>query len=612
MIDSLRRWLAVAGGAALAGGLGGAVVGVGEATLVTCTTASNDEYWLFLFGALAYAAVGAVLGVAAAAAWYVRRGGRAAGGQPAGLAAAAGTLLPALAVMRYQVNQRLFAESLSIASLSGALTYAGIGLAAVGAAAAVALLGRGCYRRFGAVGPGAALGAIILTTWIAGRVSDRTARETPSRPPARAAAAQKNVILIVVDTLRADAAAWAGQQPGGLGALAADGVSFVNAYVQATWTRPSVATILTSLYPSEHRTVGKMDVLPDDVETIAEMLTGAGYWTAAFTTNINVTPIFNFQQGFDEFHYLAPSFYFGATDSATRLAIYKGLRQARERLTSRIWPQNFYQDAEVVDEALEAWLRGSPPEPFFLFVHYMDPHDPYFEIPFNGRGVARVSQPNPPAARRTELRTLYDQDVRYHDYHLGRLVDRLKANGLYERSVIAVTADHGEEFQEHGGWWHGTTLYEEQVRVPLVIKRAPESEAGKTRALLARSLDIVPTLLAAVGVPTGGAVRGTDLFTASAAPALLAQEALEGNRLTSLRTGSWKLITANAGNPRGLAPLELYDLETDPGEQNNLAGREPARVAELLAQLQALEAQLAAGQRRVTDTATAHAADRGT
>src|SRR4029450_45829 len=135
---------------------------------------------------------------------------------------------------------------------------------------------------------------------------------------------------------------------------------------------------------SVHGTEHKMDFLPDRVDTLAEVLKRQGYWTAAFTTNINVAPIFNFQQGFDEFSYLEPSFYFGASDSATRLAVYKGLRAGREESGSKRWVRNFYQDAKVVDEHAAACLASKPPEPFFLFIHYMDPHDPYFEIPYNG------------------------------------------------------------------------------------------------------------------------------------------------------------------------------------------------------------------------------------
>jgi arylsulfatase len=334
-----------------------------------------------------------------------------------------------------------------------------------------------------------------------------------------------------------------------------------------------------------------------------------GYWTAAFTTNINVAPIFNFQQGFDEFHYLEPSFYFGATDSATRLAVYKGLRAAREKISDKMWVQNFYQDAAVVDRNVEAWVASRPPQPFFLFIHYMDPHDPYFEIPYNGRAVARVSTPEPAPSRADELHDLYRQDVRYLDGYLQQLVNQLKQSGLYDRSIIAVTADHGEEFHEHGGWWHGTALYDEQVHVPLIIKRAQEPEPGRHRTDIARSVDIGPTLVAAAGLRVPEPFQGIDLFTGTVNEPVLAEEDLEGNQLTSIRSGEWKLITANRDNPRGLPPVELFDLGGDPSEGHNLAGRDTERVNELLAQIDQLRARIASWPSHKSDSATNHAAD---
>jgi arylsulfatase A-like enzyme len=309
-----------------------------------------------------------------------------------------------------------------------------------------------------------------------------------------------------------------------------------------------------------------------------------------------VAPIFNFQQGFGEYTYLEPSFYFGASDSSTRLAIYKGLRVARERLFgSYIYFPNYYQDAVVLGRAVESWLSETPPQPFFLLVHYMDPHDPYFEIPYNGRGVARVSEPNPPPSYAAEYKELYDQDVVYFDDHLSALLEDLHNRGLYEDSVVILTADHGEEFQEHGGWWHGTTLYEEQVYVPLIVKRAQEPKPGTTDAGFARTLDIAPTLMAAAGVPIASDFRGVDLFgrmRGTASSTLFAEEDLEGNVLTSLRHGDWKIITANQDNPRGLEPLELYNLAEDPGEKRNLAGDKPEEVARLLHLLEKERRQL--------------------
>jgi arylsulfatase len=484
----------------------------------------------------------------------------------------------------------------------------------LGALAAVALgvvIVRLCFRLGGAPTMGGALAALLAAAALIGVTTDHSAPPALTRRAQPAAAGKPNVILIVADTLRADAAEWSRQQGGrsGLAQLAKDGAVFDRTYAQASWTRPSVATILTSQYPSVHGTVRKLDFLSDSALTLAEVFKDQGYWTSAFTTNINVAPIFNFQQGFDEFHYLEPSFYFGATDSATKLAVYKGLRAAREKLSSKIWVQNFYQDAAVVDANVDAWLDSTPPEPFFLFVHYWDPHDPYFELPYNGRGVARVSTPEPAAERADELHTLYKGGVRYLDGYIQELVERLQRSGVYERSIIAITADHGEEFHEHGGWWHGTSLYEDQLHVPLIIKRAQEPAPGRQRTDVARTLDIAPTLAAAAGVPLPDTFQGIDLFDGSVDEPILAEEDLEGNRLTSIHAGDWKLITANRDNPRGLAPVELFNLGDDPRERSNLAGREGERVTEMLAQLEHLRARIASHRSNRVGTTTSHAAD---
>jgi arylsulfatase A-like enzyme len=332
-----------------------------------------------------------------------------------------------------------------------------------------------------------------------------------------------------------------------------------------------------------------MDPLPDDVTTIAEAMREEGYWTAGIVTNINIAPIFNFQQGFGEYTYLEPDFYFGATDSATRLAIYKGLRVARERLFgSYMYFNNYYQDAKIVGDTVRAWLETNPPEPFFLLVHYMDPHDPYFEMPYNGRGVARVSRPNPAAEEAGPLHELYRQDVAYLDQHLADLLGQLRSHQVYENSVIALLADHGEEFYEHEGWWHGTTLYEEQVRIPLVIKRARETRSGTVDSRPVRTVDVAPTVMAAAGLPVPAEFVGRDLFS-STSPGdggMLAEEDLEGNVLSSFMQGEWKIITANPGNPRGLQPIELYHLAEDPAESKNLAAARPEDVTRLLARME--------------------------
>src|SRR5581483_1489721 len=239
-------------------------------------------------------------------------------------------------------------------------------------------------------------------------------------------------------------------------ALAADGVRYANAFAQASCTRPSFATILSGLYPSSHCAVHKGDGLPDRVDTLAEMLHRAGYHTLGFANNANISPAFNFQQGFDVYRYLAPDFFFGADEPASQLTAYNGLRLVRERFFARyVDVHHYYQPAETVTAEVQRWLASPDAgrRPFFLFVHYMEPHDPYFVHPFDGEGYARVANPNPPADLAERLSRLYDGEIAYMDTHLGALLDELRRRGLYDETLVVFTGDHGEELHEHGGWW---------------------------------------------------------------------------------------------------------------------------------------------------------------
>jgi len=576
---------------ALGGAWGGAIVGLAETTLIVTTTAPGEEYWLLPYAVVSYGLFGMVVGLLYGfLALATEFAGRAAGQNPMGVGAALALLSLGFAVMRYHIVQRVFHEELVTLSASGIATHLGI-IAVVGGLALLirwvgAVLLR--YRR-GLVTAAAGLACCLaISSGAAVLASQHTVEPVVRHTTAGRAQAHPNVILIIADTLRADALSCYAAPPGTTPAVdrfAGEAVRFENTFSQSTWTRPSIATILTGLYPSVHGAVHKMDALPDGVTTLAEALRANGYWTAGVVSNINVAPVFNFQQGFEEYTYLAPDFYFWATDSVTQLAIYKGLRVLHERLfRDRIYFYHYYQDAQIVDDAVAKWLDQKPPHPFFLFIHYMDPHDPYFEIPYNGHGVARVITPNPPADQADRLHHLYMGEVTYLDRYLGLLISRLKSIGLYDDTVLAVTADHGEEFQEHGGWWHGTSLYQEQMHVPLIVKRAPEPRAGTVESRFARSLDIASTLMAAAGLQVPAEFEGQDLFAPHGAqePPLFAEEDLEGNVLASFRIGAWKLITANANNPRGLKPVELYDLSQDPGEHRNLALSEVARTQEML------------------------------
>ena len=594
-------WARLVLATALGGAWGGVLVGLLEATLIVATAGPSEEYWLFPYAVVSYGLLGLLIGICPAVVvgigrrWWPSVARDAAGGGAAAVFAVLGA-----AVARYNVVQRVFHEELDTFSATGIVVHIGVLAAALGSGWAILRVGRAVQRmpRGAAIGTAALVGCVVISTAAAGVASKGAQAPAPLRTTSAAAKGHPNVILIIADTLRADALGVYGARPSPspvIDGFAQTAVRFEQAYSQSTWTRPSIATILTSLYPSVHGATHKLDALPDRVTTLAEAFRANGYWTAGFVTNINVAPIFNFQQGYDEYTYLQPDFYFWASDSATRLAIYKGLRVVRERaFRDRIYFYNYYQDAAVLGDAVGQWLEQRPPSPFFLLLHYMDPHDPYFEIPYNGHGVARVTNPDPPAARRDELHKLYVEDVAYLDAHLEDLFKRLKAHDLYDNTVIAFTADHGEEFQEHGGWWHGTTLYQEEMHVPLIVKRAHEPQAGSAESRVVRSLDVAPTIMAAAGLAPPASFEGHDLFTPpSGEPEpLFAEEDLEGNVLNALRIGPWKIVTANPNNPRGLHPVELYNLDEDPSEHRNLAPEQPAKTEELLRLLARERAQI--------------------
>jgi len=590
--------------AAVLGGVwGGAIVGIAEAALVAATAGPGEEYWLFPYAVVSYGFFGAIIGVGTLLLiGVVKRVAGAVRRDTFGLSVALAFLALGTTIARYHVIQRVFHEELVTTSTTGLLVHAVILLVMAVLTWLVMRMASTLHRRGLPLLAVAGALALLVITMGAALASPKASGTAVARTTGAAAKGHPNVILIIADTLRADALGCYGAPADATPAIdrfATEAVRFSNTYSQSTWTRPSIATILTSLYPSVHGAYHKMDPLPERVTTLAEALRANGYWTAGFVSNINVAPVFNYQQGFAEYSYLAPSFYFWATDSATRLAIYKGLRVIRERLfRDRIYFYNYYQDAEVVGDAVGRWLDQRPPNPFFLFIHYMDPHDPYFEIPYDGHGVARVTEPDPPRQRKDELHRLYGEDVRYLDDHLGALFARLKADGLYDDSVILLTADHGEEFQEHGGWWHGTSLYQEQMHVPLLVKRTHEPGGNTVEPRLARCLDVAPTLMAAARLVPPPEFQGLDLFgstTPTDSFPLYAEEDLEGNVLASLRLGPWKIITANPGNPRGLKPVELYNLERDAAERNDVAASEPERTRQMLQLLSQERARITKG-----------------
>jgi len=579
-------------GAGIAGGLlAGALVGAIEAIVAWMSRAGGAALPPLGWAVLVYGLIGAAGGLGLGIVALVLRTGA--------FGLALGTVFAALGfvVGRFRVIRDVFLEQ-APHGLVPTLVQAGALLAFVVLAFVVWRALRGADERRGLLTRPGVVGAIVLVVGLGWTFVARMMATEPV-PPAKVSGTPPpdapNVVLIIVDTLRGDHLSSYGYdaiKTPHLDSLAADGIRYSHMFSQASWTRASIATIFTGLYPSSHGAVHKADVLPERVDTVAKELVKAGYWTAGFPNNINVSPAFGFGQGFAEFHYLAPDLFFYADEAAAELTLYSGLRLVRERFFARYVNVDFYyRPAEYVVDKARTWLDGPTAKhsPFFLYLHFMDPHDPYMVHPYNGVGYARVAMPNPKPEMADVLRKTYDGEIVHLDEHIGIFLEDLKRRGLYDKTMIVVTADHGEEFHEHGGWWHGTTLYDEQIGVPLIVKPARAGAAGQVVDELTTSLDIAPTILRGVGLnpPAGmqGHVLPLDTQAPPARDSVFAEEDFEGNVLQAIRSKTWKYIAANQGNPRGLAPQELYDIAQDRGETKNLATEKATEREEMRALL---------------------------
>jgi arylsulfatase A-like enzyme/uncharacterized membrane protein YbhN (UPF0104 family) len=579
-----------------AGLLAGAAIAFVDAARLWHISGAGIDLSLPGYGALTYGPLCGVVGAAIGAAMALL--GRLVQ-RPAAPRVATGTTIGfsiffvlALAVGWFFLFRDVFEEKASLLSprFLGAFTAYAAAVLVVCVAACLGLrhLFSGARERLAIPGIGfmhyAAIVVVLAFLWATG---GGTAR---GQSLGAASAGRPNVVLVMCDTLRADHVGAYGDTRGltpALDSLARDGVVFENAFSQATWTRPSVATILTGRYPSSHTAVYKGSILPDEVTTLAEAMSGGGYETLATVSNYNLAPFFNFQQGFAEYHYLSPNLPLWSSDAQSKLILIEILKKVQAKLRgSRMVPEDYYVVGDDVTRLALAQLdRRAKDRPFFQFVSYMDPHDPYFRHPYDGYGIARRENASPDLSLAPEMRRLYAGEVRYWDAAFGAFLDGLRARGLYDRTLVVVVSDHGEEFGEHGGFWHGTTLYDEQVRVVFVAKlpRSAGLQGGARTSAWMRLLDVAPFVLENAGLKIPAGMQGSPAPREANTP-VYAEEDHEGNVLSSIRYvkdgAENKLILAGEKNPRGLAPVELYRTDTDPGEKINLAESSKAVCAD--------------------------------
>ena len=582
-----------------AGLVAGMLIGIAEGAIILASSAAGASTSVLAYGAVLYGVFCAL--ACAGLAWALAMSGRfmkrEAMRESDAYARLVATFVAGFAFVigLFRVRRDIFHEELVLKSAKGlgvavgCLVAAGLVYLALSFALRFLVARRGgrvMLRAWGSpVVAAAVCGALALFALLGG---EHAAAEdgTHAAPTAN----RNNVIFIVVDTLRADhlpAYGYADGSTPNLDTFAADAVRFDQAFANASWTRPSFASILSGRLPSNHGVMGKADELPDELVTLPEAMQEAGYHTRGLVTNFNVAPYYNFQQGFDHYEFLEPDHVLGADDAGSKLLLHQVLRRVVEKVYAVldvVNPGGAYQDAEVVNGRLGEWMdKADEGAPFFWFVGYMDPHDPYFTHPYDGTGYARAAHQHPNPDEAPHLRRMYDGEITYWDTQFGQLVDQLKRQGLYEDTTIIITADHGEEFQDHGGYWHGTTLYDEQVRVPLFVKLPGNQRGGTTVRHWVQSIDLMPSVLKHLDLQVPEGVQGGDVFEGT--DVVYAEESHEGNVLESVRerrgTDEWKLIVANERNPRGLAPVELYRVDRDGGETDNRALEHEDEVAPL-------------------------------
>ena len=436
----------------------------------------------------------------------------------------------------------------------------------------------------------------------------------PGQPSELASTAPQGVILIMADTIRSDHLStygYARETTPVLQRLAVEGSLFRDAIAQATWTKVSTPSILTSLYPASHTVRDTPDRLPSSATTLAEVFRAAGYATMSFSSVTFTGQSSNLHQGFEVVH-----------EGASRTGDKRG-KSAREYV-----------------DRLIPWLQTHRDVPFFVFLHVFDPHSPFEPRPPYDtmwadpakreqhleqlaavrEQIANPSMRNRGMPNREELAAAtvdehefisyyhdwYDGSIRGMDTEIGRVLEQLDELGLADRTLVAFVGDHGEEFLEHGRMWHGHSVYGELTNVPLILRQPGVIPANRVVNVTVRTIDLMPTILELSGLPVPEAAQGqalTPLLTASEVedaassewvvrPAVSEEHARptrgedDQHESFALVLDGWRLIH-NTKTPEGdTGPeFELYNHETDPLSLHDIADQHADLVERLAAEL---------------------------
>ncbi len=410
-----------------------------------------------------------------------------------------------------------------------------------------------------------------------GDVALRTLRVTTPRPQLVAAADIRNVIVLTVDTLRASKLRPYNRRSRvrtpALNAFAEQSMLFERAQSSENWTKPAVASILTGLFPATHGAKNDASRLPHNVTTLGEAFQGADFETASFLANGYVSRAFGFDQGWD--HYT---------------------NYIRERKNTNA--------SNVFGEAAD-WIEEHKDERFFVYIQTIDPHVPYdppddflrmydARTDYDGQVQNRRThllledaKRRPPRVTFSEsdvqrLEALHDGEISYHDRHFGAFLEKLEEWDLDENTLVILTSDHGEEFNEHGSWGHGHSIFQELLHVPLIVRWPGVTEAGSRVPQVVSTMDIAPTVLEAAGVNVPNEMEARSLVPflrggQTEGPWIAFSDFQENRRVARAR--NWKLVL------RSSLTYVLFDLSRDPNEQNEVEPRRHPVAMRYLRQL---------------------------
>lgn len=425
----------------------------------------------------------------------------------------------------------------------------------------------------------------------------------------RAAAGAMNVLLYVVCTLRPDHTSlygYARDTTPFLKKYGASGVVFDDCQAQASWTKPSVASLMTSLYSYSHGLIRDSDTIPQGARTLSERLRASGYVTAGMAANPFAGRVSGLDRGFDyQFEYPA---------------IFRRRSETEDRGT----------DSAALNKAILPWLETHRDERFFLFAQSTDPHAPYrpparyealfanpAETPAFNRDYGRLrdlrAYTGGASVSRAEARSLgidpgvylrraidrYDGEIANNDRSIELVIEKLKSLGLLEKTLVIIASDHGEEFWEHGWTGHGQSLYAELTHAVLLMSNSKLIPAPARVAEPVQLIDVLPTVLDLLGIKPDGTIQGQSLapllrrtaFHRSGAvmssrfPYFTARSGGLPENLTSTfaRIGpEWKLIYRDQAKKAGMNEIELYDRRTDRTDARNVAAQNPEVAQRLL------------------------------